>query len=121
MLEQLAPMDDSLPTGWRDRVRLWASGKERIHELHLFGSRAKGEFTEVSDVDIAYLLTGNEPGERLAYSICECGSWEAELSEAVGAPVDLQFTDTQDDLQVWNWVREHGQLIYRKRGSGPVE
>lgn len=106
--------NDGLPNGWRQRVALWAAGKERVHEIHLFGSRAKGGHHAGSDVDIAYLLTGDEPGEKLAYSIFECNGWEAELREALGLPVDLQFTDDAGNLKVWSWVCEHGQLIYRK-------
>lgn len=111
---------DGLEPRWRERVGAWAAGKERIREVHFFGSRAKGSHHEESDVDLAYLLTGDEPGERLAYSICECGGWQAELAVLLGARVDLQFTDNADDLEVWRWVREHGQLIYRKPGSLPV-
>lgn len=110
-------VDDGLPSGWRQRAAAWAAGKERVHELHLFGSRAKGGHHEGSDVDIAYLLTGDEPGEKLAYSMVEAAGWEAELSEALGEPVDLQFTDYIGSLKVWAWVREHGQLIYRKPGA----
>jgi predicted nucleotidyltransferase len=114
-------MDDGLPTGWRERVAGWAAGKERIREVHFFGSRAKGEHHDESDVDLAYLLTGDEPGERLAYSICECGGWQAELAALLGVRMDLQFTDNVDDLAVWTWVREHGELIYRKPGCQPVK
>src|SRR5262249_29953175 len=113
--------DDGLPAGWRERVVAWAAGKERIHEVHFFGSRAKGKQQPESDVDLAYLLTGDEPGDRLAFSICECGGWGAEVAALLGVPVDLQFTDNVDDLAVWAWVREHGQLIYRKPGYPPVE
>lgn len=111
--------NDGLFSGWRQRVTIWSSAKGRIRELYLFGSRAKGDFEEHSDVDIAYLITGDEPGEKLAYSICECSGWEAELSEMLGATVDLQFTDTEDDLRVWGWVQDHGQLLYRRAGYPP--
>ena len=114
-------MDDGLAEGWRDLAAKWAAGKERIHELHLFGSRAKGGFVEESDVDLAYVLTGSDPGEVLAYSICECGGWEAELQALTGFRVQLEMADRAGDTVVWPAVRDHGQLIYRKPGYLPVE
>ena len=113
--------EDGLYRGWRQRAAEWAATKERIRELHLFGSRAKGEFNEESDTDIAYFLTGDESGEKLAYSICECRGWEAELAAKLNTKVDLQFSDNEEGLKVWDWVREHGQLIYRKPGCMPLE
>jgi|SRR6185369_12976787 len=115
-------MDEGLPIGWRERGAAWAAGKERIHELHHFGSRAKGTFIPgESDVDLAYLLTGEEHGEKLAYSIFECGDCEHELQQVMDVMVDLEFTDNVDDLAVWRWVREHGQLLYRKPRLPPLE
>ena len=113
--------NDGLPAGWRELAARWAAGKERIHELHLFGSRAKGTHHEGSDVDLAYLLTGDEPGERLAYSICECRDWARELEALISATVQLELADPLTDKRVWPAVREHGQLIYRKAGYLPVE
>jgi predicted nucleotidyltransferase len=114
-------MDDGLAEGWRQTAAKWAAGKERIHELHLFGSRAKGDHVEESDVDLAYVLTGSDPGEVLAYSMFECGSWAAELQALIGAEVHLELADPLTDMVVWPAVREHGQLIYRKLGYLPVE
>lgn len=114
-------MDDGLPEGWRELAAHWAAEKDRIHELHLFGSRAKGNFADESDVDIAYVLTGSDPGEVLAYSICEAAGWEGELQVTLASPVQLHMADPLTDAIVWPAVREHGQLIYRKLGYLPVE
>jgi predicted nucleotidyltransferase len=115
------PPNEGLPAGWHQSVAAWAAGKERIHELHLFGSRAKGDFVAESDVDLAYVLTGSDPGEVLAYSIYECGGWEAELQALTGFRVQLEMADPAGDTVVWPAVREHGQLIYRKPGYLPVD
>lgn len=114
-------MDDGLPAGWRERAAHWASGKERIHELHLFGSRAKGDFVKNSDVDLAYVLTGSNPGEVLAYSMFEATDWERELQIILAAPVELHMADPPTDAVVWPSVLDHGQLIYRKADHLAVE
>jgi predicted nucleotidyltransferase len=115
------PISDGLPEGWRQHVRAWAVGNDRIHELHLFGSRAKGKYVEASDVDLAYILTGSDPGEVLAFSICQCGKWQHELQGIFDVPVQLALAEPGQDVVVWPAVLEHGQLIYRKAGYSPVE
>jgi predicted nucleotidyltransferase len=113
-------MDDGLPVGWRNLAANWAAGKERIHELHLFGSRAKGDFLPESDVDLAYVLTGTDPGEVLTYSMFEADDWQNELRKILNALVQLHMADPDTDIVVWPSVREHGQLIYRKVGYLPA-
>lgn len=114
-------MEDGLRLGWRDEAARWAAGKERIHEIHLFGSRAKGDFAESSDVDLAYVLLFDDPGEALAYAMFEATDWDRQLENVVGAPVHLELADPVGDTVVWPSVREHGQLIFRKAGYLPVQ
>ena len=111
---------DDLPNGWRNLAADWATQKDRIHELYLFGSRAKGTFEQQSDVGIAYVLTGGDPGEVLAYSMYDAQDWEGELQELFSVTVQLEMADPQTDSVVWPAVVEHGQLIYRKSSYLPV-
>ncbi|MFD2579188.1 nucleotidyltransferase family protein [Novosphingobium colocasiae] len=94
--------------------------KNRICELFLFGSRAKGVFTDKSDIDIAYTLTGCDAGETLAYDIIEATTWESELQLIVSPMVQLHMADPLTDAIVWPAVRAHGQLIYSKLGQLPL-
>jgi len=55
----------------------------RIAELSVFGSMARGDAGEDSDVDLLYVL---EPGASLGFSI---NRLEDELSSLFGRPVDL--------------------------------
>lgn len=54
-----------------------------IAELALFGSLARGDVADDSDVDLLYVL---EPGSRLGFAI---NHLEDELSMLFGRPVDL--------------------------------
>jgi predicted nucleotidyltransferase len=45
-----------MPDEWLRRLRSWAAGNENVRELWLFGSRARGEAREESDVDLALAL-----------------------------------------------------------------
>jgi len=67
-----------------DGVRL-AELCQRYHvaELAVFGSDARGEASETSDVDLLYVL---EPDARLGFAI---NALEDDLAKLFGRPVDL--------------------------------
>jgi len=67
-----------------DEVRLAAiCGKYGIGELRIFGSGARGNIQQDSDVDILYTL---RPGQRLGWEIDQLAD---ELTELFNRPVDL--------------------------------
>lgn len=54
-----------------------------VAELYVFGSTARGEATESSDIDLLYVLT---PGASLGFAI---NDFEDELNRALARRVDL--------------------------------
>ena len=64
--------------------------KHNIHEVYLFGSYARGEATNKSDVDI-YCESGD------IKTFIDQGFLEDELVNALGKEVDVIFTDTKLD------------------------
>jgi len=59
----------------------------RVRELSIFGSLARGEATEASDVDV---LIDDEPGTPLSFfRVCEL---RYRLEDLLGAPVDVVTT-----------------------------
>ena len=54
-----------------------------VAELLVFGSQARGDAADGSDVDLAYTLA---PGRHLGFAV---NRLEDELSEVFGQPVDL--------------------------------
>jgi uncharacterized protein len=54
-----------------------------VEELAVFGSVARGEAQDESDVDLLYVLA---PGARLGFAL---NRLEDELAEVFGRPVDL--------------------------------
>ncbi|WP_300291291.1 hypothetical protein [Brevundimonas sp.] len=65
-------------------------------------------------MDIGYVLSGEDEGERLGYAICKTSQWRSRLSKAIPVPVDLQFAEPDHDQRVWPAIREHGVLIYQQ-------
>lgn len=109
---------DTDPT-WVATLQEWAASESRIDRVWVFGSRVTGVRTPKDDppaepdLDVAYTLTGDDAGERLAYSIFREEGWSRALQKAIAAAVDLQFAEL-DDVCVWPAVKEHGQLIYER-------
>jgi len=107
--------DGDLPANWRDAICRWATTHDRIQNIFLFGSRAKGNCEPDSDVDLAIVINGDDAVEKLAYSIYVAQKWRDETSNLLPVAVHLQFAKAVTDIVVWPAVLEHGQLLY---GSG---
>lgn len=103
---------------WLQVIRDWAATVPEVQRVWVFGSRAtgrrrsKGDAPPVPDLDIAYTLTGGEPGELLAQAMFEGEGWRAGLQAAIPVSVDLQMACPHSDLRVWPAVVAHGVLIY---------
>ena len=73
----------------KDRI-LPVLAKHNIHEVYLFGSYARGEAKNTSDVDI-YCEKGN------IRTFIEQGFLEDELEDVLGKEVDLIFIGSEMD------------------------
>jgi len=65
--------------------------KHHIRRLALFGSALRNDFTPQSDIDI---IAEFDPGEPVGF--IRLGTVEAELSDLLGRPVDLNLKDSLD-------------------------
>ena len=76
-----------------------------VRFAYLFGSRAAGTETDVSDADVAAM-----PGRQLG--LLESGALAARLSRALGVPdVDLVWLD-RASLELRGHVVQEGRLLY---------
>jgi len=66
----------------RVALRLLVAKQARLHNLRVFGSVARGEDTEASDIDF---LIDTLPGA----SLLDLGGLQYDLQELLGVPVDL--------------------------------
>lgn len=88
--------------------------KYRIPALCLFGSYARGEATETSDIDFLVDTTGTE-----LTSLLRLGALYCELEEALGKRIDLltvsavmQSAETQSDKSFKNAVLRERVCLY---------
>jgi predicted nucleotidyltransferase len=68
----------------------WGKKTPEVQGIFLTGSRAKGTATPESDVDLALLMTGQDPLRRLATFLSRRRAWRAELEAALGLAVQLE-------------------------------
>ena len=79
--------------------------KHRLPAVYLFGSYARGEATETSDVDILVDKTGTELKGLFAM-----GGLYNDLSEAIEKPIDLITTgalEQESTIQRTPWLIEN--------------
>ena len=77
---------------WLRDLRSWASKNESVRELWLYGSRARGDSREDSDIDLAIALmppVGEHDWARGNYYALGDG-WQRELETIVGRRVSLE-------------------------------
>jgi predicted nucleotidyltransferase len=84
---------------WSGSIRVWAARQPLILEVHAFGSRVKGGYRSNSDLDLAFVVDGQDDGERLGNAICLLSGWQAELQAMLPVKVHAQAM-FDDDLVV---------------------
>jgi len=100
----------SIDTNWTSAIATWAAGNEKISEVHLIGSRVKGDHRQNSDLDVAIKLK-----EEFGYTewFYESETWMAELQQKL--PVEVHLLRGGGNLSnrhVEEAIKDHGVLVY---------
>ncbi len=99
---------------WLSGLRAWAAANGNVRELWLFGSRARCETREASDVDIALALMppdGKTDWALGAYFAFE-SEWKQQLKGIVERDVSIEplVPDTDADVR----LRREGKLLWAR-------
>jgi len=97
---------------WLRGLRSWAEANQSVRELWLFGSRARGDAREDSDVDLALALMPPD-GKRdwaLGNYFALEGEWKQELQAIVGRAVSIEPLVPGEDSDMR--VRQEGALLW---------
>ena len=78
-----------------------------VERVSLFGSRARGDYTEKSDYD--FLISKGKIKSLFTYS-----AFINALEEAFGTHVDV-VTDTASDEEFINAIAKEGVLLYERK------
>jgi predicted nucleotidyltransferase len=100
---------------WSSLIVNWAERQPLVLEVHAFGSRVKGGYRPDSDLDLAFVVDGQDEGERLGNAICLLPTWRGELQALLPVTVHAQAM-FDDDQVVAPAVRDHGLTVFRREG-----
>jgi len=81
--------------------------KYKVNAVYLFGSYARGDYTDESDIDLRI-----DKGELKGY-FALCGLY-TELKEMLGVDVDVLTTGALDD-EFLSSIRDEEVLLYAKK------
>jgi predicted nucleotidyltransferase len=104
----------SLRPEWKLGLRSWAAANDNVRQLWVFGSYARGDAHENSDVDIALALMppdGKHNWALGAFFHLE-SEWKQQLKAIVERDVDLGVIVPGEDADVR--VRREGVLIWAR-------
>ena len=87
----------------RDIVTPIAS-KYNVKRVYLFGSRARGDYTEDSDYDFFLVLDYDK------VTLVELGSFISELEDALGKHVDFAYDSASEEFKAI--IRDDMRLVY---------
>lgn len=91
----------------RDAIEKYLAASDEVSLAYLFGSEARGEAREESDVDIAVLLTKGRPKKLMDLPV----GLADDLEKIVGRPVDLVvLQEASPDLV--HRILLDGQILY---------
>ena len=100
---------------WLERIADELGQISQVDEAWVFGSRARGDNGEDSDLDIAVKLN-SENCDAAAAWIFNGKRWESSIQSSLGnrPVIHLEFMDEADDQIVWPAVMRDGFQFYNK-------
>ncbi|MCB2020674.1 MAG: nucleotidyltransferase domain-containing protein [Rhizobacter sp.] len=103
----------------QQRLATWCKSKPLVARAWIFGSRARGEARDGSDIDIAIELdltatAGVDDSGGLATWMFETQTWETELSALLPFEVDLEQYIAGQTPSITAALDESSVLAYQK-------
>jgi predicted nucleotidyltransferase len=93
-------------------IREWALHTRYVKEVRLFGSRARGDATPDSDIDLAITVGGTDMGNVLGNYFAEGRRWQDQLSHLLEPKAHVALYNDADPEPVRRSCDECSVLIY---------
>lgn len=100
----------------RELIEAQARSTNSIVAITAFGSRAKGTATPQSDLDLAFTMDGQTPGERgaaFAHDVSHSDDWPS-IGEPFGIELHLKLHDAEFAPDTARYA-VGGTVIYRRQ------
>ena len=101
-----------------EKIVSWANSEPLIREAYLFGSRARNNHSQDSDVDIAVKVI-SQPGDSSEYAcwIFEADGLKDRLQLEIPYTVQLEWYDPVKTPHVHSGIVESSIKIYEKNAT----
>ena len=106
---------DPLISSYVEILQCWARNERLVKRVLIFGSRATGNYSPGSDLDIAIELPFSEANTNLANFHFEQDRWKSDLMKIIKLKVDVQILEVHNKNSiVYRGVSENSILAYQK-------
>jgi predicted nucleotidyltransferase len=106
---------DPLISSYVEIIQCWARNERLVKRVLIFGSRARGNYSPGSDLDIAIELPFSEANTNLANFQFEQDRWKSDLMKIIKLEVDVQILEVHNKNSiVCRGVSEKSILAYQK-------
>jgi len=95
----------------REIVTDWADPHREIKRVFLFGSRARGDSTSDSDVDLALVVVGIEGQNAYTRYHINMNVWKDELKSALGRSISMVRLSDNSDPKILAAIARDGVLL----------
>lgn len=100
----------------KENIKEWASSNPLVKRAYLYGSRAKGDHKEDSDIDIAIEIdTEKGDSNTLATWTCNAEKWRQELQPLLKYKLHLEWEALQETPKIKNGLDESSILLYERK------
>ena len=104
---------DHVPTEWKRTICDWARANHYIESIYIFGSRAKGDHNQNSDLDLGVIVKSSKSQSAFGVWCALAERWSEELQSLLPVQLDFQIgnADISTDV-VGPAIADHGIKIY---------
>ena len=96
----------------REIVSHWAGSHHEITHIFLFGSRARGDSTPESDIDLALVVTGDSEETAVTKYFFNQKNWKRELEVIFGRSISMVRVTDNGKPEVQESINKDGVLLY---------
>ena len=94
-------------------IRHWGEKTQHVNEIRLFGSCARGDGVEESDIDLAVTIGSDDPGTVLGIYYARGQKWQEGLMGLLGgSKVHIGLYHDPDSDIVWRSCQECSVVLF---------
>lgn len=98
----------------REVVTDWAYSHPEIERVFLFGSRARGDSTPESDVDLAIVVVGILGENAYTRYVYNKDAWKDQLGSVLGRSINIVRQIEHGKPEIQRSIAREGVLLYER-------